>query len=178
MNKDKALAALNGHKGGVPRKFTKSLANEICKAVSTSPLTLKALCSQNPHWPSYEVIRLSAERYDWFDSMMQRARARQAGVLLEDNEQRSVDLLAAPGDMARVQAHRIVFENRRWWAGKVDRGQWGDDSQVNIANVQGVVVSDEQLRDLRKRLVRIRSKAALEAEHGSQGAQKSPPQVP
>ena len=35
---------------------------------------------------------------------MQRARARQAGVLLEDNEQRSVDLLADPGDMARVQA--------------------------------------------------------------------------
>jgi len=63
-----------------------------------------------------------------------------------------------------------VFENRRWWAGKVDRRQWGDDSQVNIANVQGVVVTDEQLRDLRKRLERIRSKAALEAEHGDRGA--------
>jgi hypothetical protein len=70
--------------------------------------------------------------------------------------------------MARVQAHKVIFENRRWWAGKVDRGQWGDDPQANIANVQGVVVSDEQLRDLRKRLERVRSKAALKGERGSE----------
>jgi hypothetical protein len=100
---------------------------------------------------------------------MQRARARQAGVLLEDNEQRSVDLLAAPGDMARVQADRIVFENRRWWAGKVDRGTWGEAPSVQVANVAQVQVSPEQLKDLRDRLERIR-----EAEHGSE----APPQVP
>jgi hypothetical protein len=173
MNKDKALAALNGHKGGAPRKFTKSLANEICKAVSTSPLTLKALCSQNPHWPSYAVIRLAAERYPWFDSMMQRARVRQAGVLLEDNEQRSVDLLADPGDMARVQAHKVVFENRRWWAGKVDRGQWGDDPGVSVQNIAAVQVTDQQLRELRDRLPAARKllkEAALEAERGNKGA--------
>jgi hypothetical protein len=45
--------------------------------------------------------------------MMQRARARQAAVLLEDNEDRSRELLANPGDMARVQAHKVVFDNRR-----------------------------------------------------------------
>jgi hypothetical protein len=57
--------------------------------------------------------------------------------------------LENPGDTARVQAHKVVFENRRWWAGKVDRGQWGDDPAVNVANVQGVVVTPEQLADLR-----------------------------
>ena len=105
---------------------------------------------------------------------MQRARARQAGVLLEDNEQRSVDLLADPGELARVQAHCIVFENRRWWAGKVDRGQWGDDPSVQVANVQNVQVSPEQLKDLRERLERIRERAYLKAKGESEETGQAP----
>ena len=105
------------------------------------------------------------ERYPWFDSMMQRARALQAAVLLEDNEDRSCELLANPKDMANVQAHRVVFENRRWWAGKVDRGQWGDDPGVSVQNVNAVQVTEEQLRDLRERLERVREKHFRKEQH-------------
>jgi hypothetical protein len=39
---------------------------------------------------------------------------------------------------------------------------------ARIANVQGVVVSDEQLRDLRERLESVRQRASLEAKGESE----------
>src|SRR5439155_5775263 len=54
--------------------------------------------------------------------------------------------------MPRVQAVKVHCENVRWYAGKVLRRMYGDDPAVSVTNQQAVVVSPEQLNDLRSRL--------------------------
>jgi hypothetical protein len=171
---DKQLAALNGHKGGRSKSLSKSSATLICNTLANSTESLRSLCSKHPEWPSYCKLDHYRNTHDWFKRMIADARARQADFLVTDNHDISAALLAEPEpSMARVQARRIVMEDRRWYASKVLRRMYGDDPTVQVANVAQVQVSPDQLRDLRKRLERIR-----EAEHGSQGAGKSPPQVP
>ena len=59
--------------------------------------------------------------------------------------------------MPRVQAVKIHCENVRWYAGKVLRRMYGDDPAVSVTNQQAVVVSPEQLNDLRGRLEEART---------------------
>jgi hypothetical protein len=105
--------------------------------------------------------------------MIADARARQADFLVTDNHDISAALLAEPEpSMARVQARRIVMEDRRWYASKVLRPMYGEAPSVQVANVAQVQVSPEQLKDLRERLESVRSKAALKAEHGGEAPLK------
>jgi hypothetical protein len=103
--------------------------------------------------------------------MLQRARERQADLLAQDCMNLEQDLIRNQDrkSMAAVQANKVVMEQRRWYTAKVLRRMYGDDPAVSVQNAVAVQVTDEQLRDLRQRLERIR-----EAEHGSE----APPQVP
>lgn len=58
--------------------------------------------------------------------------------------------------MAKVQAHRIVMEDRRWVASKVNRATYGDDPQVQIANQMNVTLPPAKLESLRERLAGAR----------------------
>jgi hypothetical protein len=63
------------------------------------------------------------------------------------------DVLNDPGNMARVQAAKLVCENTRWYAGKVLPKLYGDNAlAVNVDARTAVVVGDEQLKELRSRL--------------------------
>jgi len=84
--------------------------------------------------------------------MMRLAREKQADFLVQDNTALEQKLLEREQTlMANVQAHKIVMENRRWYASKILRRQYGDDpAQVNTA--VAVSVTPEQLNELRQRL--------------------------
>jgi hypothetical protein len=163
---DKALTALNGHKGGAPIKLTRKLAHEICSTLAQSPCSLVKLCQSHPEWPSYESIDNWRTKREWFARMLWQAREAQADTLAQDSldlEQRLIERQDSVS-MAAVQANRVVMENRRWYTGKVLKRVYGDDPAVSVQNAVAVQVSDEQLRDLRERLDRVRSKG----ERGSE----------
>ncbi len=144
---------LNGFKGGKPVKLTRNVAKIICSTVSNSRLPLNSLCEQNDDWPAYRTLTDGIYRYPWFASMLARAREEQADFLAQDTIALEQNLLADPRiTMPQVQAHKVVMDNRHWYAGKILKRVYGDDNQINVDARTAVVVGDEQLKDLRSRL--------------------------
>jgi terminase small subunit-like protein len=97
----------------------------------------------------------------WFAAMYQRARELQADYLVQNNVDLGEDLLHKQEtvSMAAVQAHRVVMDDRRWYAARMFRKQYGDDPAVAIQQDLRVQVPPEQLEDIRARLERVRAQA-------------------
>jgi terminase small subunit-like protein len=161
---NKQLAALNGTLyGGAKPKFTKKLGIEICSALATSTLPLTELCKGHPEWPGYWSIAQYRERHEWFRRMLNAARAEQAEVLVQDNTRLPHNLAENPPDsMAHVQARKVAMEDRRWYASKMLRAQYGDDPSVNVTQHSALIVIDEQLKALRENLDKARRIYALD----------------
>jgi hypothetical protein len=143
-----------GNNGGRPATLTRSLAKIICSELSNSTKSLMALCSEHPEWPDYGSLRNACYQRAWFGDMMKRARQEQADHLVMDNIKLQSDLIANQSrvSMAAVQANKVVMEDRRWYASKVLKAQYGDDQSINVDARTAVVVGDEQLKELRGRL--------------------------
>ena len=89
--------------------------------------------------------------------MFLHARERQADFLAQQTLAETERIMRDPEPtMPRVQAVKVHCENVRWYAGKVLRRMYGDDPAVSVTNQQAVVVSPEQLNDLRGRLEEAR----------------------
>lgn len=97
--------------------------------------------------------------------MYKEARRIQADTLIGDSMDAQDRLMTGKigkGEltMAQVQAHRVAMEDRRWYASKVCRQTYGDDV-VSINNQQAVVVTADQIKDLRQRLTQAREPKSL-----------------
>src|SRR5205823_10012159 len=100
----------------------------------------------------------------------------QVELLVQDCVDLEQDILNRQKEitMPAVQVNKIVMEQRRWLAGKLLRSVYGDDEKVSVQNQQAVVITSEQLNDLRGRLdaaralygksKEVRSSAAVEAK--------------
>src|SRR5436305_1027596 len=143
--------ALNGRKGGTTKRFPKHLVHTIANTLANSKHSLLQLCSQHPDWPSYIELDHYARKHSWFRRILQEARASQAQFLIENCVDLEQDILNRQKEitMPAVQVNKIVMEQRRWLAGKLLRSVYGDDEKVAIQNQQAVVITSEQLNDLR-----------------------------
>ena len=153
-NMDKAALALHGSlDGGAAPKLSKSLAKEISQAIAKSRKPLYQLCQEHPNWPSYDQLRMQAKRLPWLHSLIWDARMDQADFLVQDNARLSEELLQEQEpSMARVQARKIVMEDRRWYASKVLKRVYGDDPALSVNTQVNVSVPAEKLASIRKRL--------------------------
>jgi hypothetical protein len=131
---------LNGYKGGRPAHCSKRLAKAICKEITNSTWSLARLCEQHPEWPDYFAIAKQMERKPWFRQMVMDARAKQADLMAMATQDVAKETLADPQNMAKVQAARLVCENTRWYAGKIYRRLYGEESVVNVDARTAVVV--------------------------------------
>jgi hypothetical protein len=59
--------------------------------------------------------------------------------------------------MARVQARKIVMEDRRWYASKVLKRVYGDDPALSVNTQVNVSVPGEKLASIRERLEAART---------------------
>src|SRR6266700_1173086 len=149
---------LNGRKASHPRKLPHSILVEICNALSSSSVPLSELCAQHPHWPAYQTIQDQPWKNPRYKAMFLHARERQADFLAQQTLAETERIMRDPEPtMPRVQAVKVHCENVRWYAGKVLRRMYGDDPAVSVTNQQAVVVSPEQLNDLRGRLEEARA---------------------
>jgi hypothetical protein len=163
MNRQQ-LAAYNGSKGGRPQKLTKALAGEICAILAKSNRSLYALAQDHPHWPNYDDITRATSEKPWFAQMYGRARELQADFIMQNNMDLQQELLKSPKDMANVQAHKVVMDDRRWYASRMFRKQYGDNPAVQLNQIMPVQVTPEQLADIRARLEQVREQRSRELE--------------
>src|SRR5207248_10738860 len=85
--------------------------------------------------------------------MLRIAREKQADYLAMETLSETERIMRDPEPtMPKVQAVKVHCENVRWYAGKVLKRMYGDDEKVAIQNQQAVVITSEQLNDLRGRL--------------------------
>jgi hypothetical protein len=155
---DKTAPALHGLDGGAKPKLSKTLAKQICNAIAKSSLPIAQILESNPNWPSYDEWRMAGQRLPWLRSLQLRAREEQADYLAQDCMKLEQEMLQREEPaMPWVQARKVVMEQRRWYAGKVYRGAYGDDPSVSVATQVNVSVPQEKLSSIRERLEAARS---------------------
>ena len=121
-------------------------------------MPLHSLCALHPEWPAYQTIADNIWKNPRIKEMFLHARERQADFLAQQTLAETERIMRDPEPtMPRVQAVKVHCENVRWYAGKVLRRMYGDDPAVSVTNQQAVVVSPEQLNDLRGRLDEART---------------------
>ena len=82
----------------------------------------------------------------------------QADFLVQDNARLSEELLKEQEpSMARVQARKIVMEDRRWYASKVLKRVYGDDPALSVNTQVNVSIPAEKLASIRERLEAART---------------------
>jgi hypothetical protein len=159
QNMDKSAAALHGTlDGGAKPKLSKTLAKQICNAIAKSTLPVAQVLASNPNWPTYDEWRLATHRLPWLRALQLRAREDQADYLAQDCMKLEQEMLGREEPaMPRVQARKVVMEQRRWYAGKVYRSAYGDDPSVSVATQVNVSVPGEKLASIRERLEAART---------------------
>ena len=94
----------------------------------------------------------------WLHSLIWDARMDQADFLVQDNARLSEELLQEQEpSMARVQARKIVMEDRRWYASKVLKRVYGDDPALSVNTQVNVSVPPDKLASIRERLEHART---------------------
>src|SRR5205823_2287 len=90
--------------------------------------------------------------------MLREAREKQADHLAQLTLEETERIMRDPEPtMPQVQAVKVHCENVRWYTGKVFKRMYGDDEKVSVQNQQAVVITSEQLNDLRGRLESARA---------------------
>lgn len=125
---------------GRPSLFTQEIADEICRAVSTSIDGLGRLCKRHEHWPEQACINGWRLDYPNFGSQYARAKQLQADLMAEHivdvSINRSNDELldangAAKPNMASIQRDRLIVDSYKWIASKLMPKVYGDKQQVD-----------------------------------------------
>lgn len=146
-------------------EYSDELADEICKAISTSDIGLNHICKNTPHFPSPDVI------YDWvlkiptFGEKYARAREVQAVFLaeqiLEIADDSSKDTMTIEGKNGLIEVEdkewtnrsKLRVDARKWLASKFYSKRFGDKVDVTsgnekISTAPVVVVATEEAKKL------------------------------
>lgn len=118
-----------------PVKLTPELMEEICVAISTSTLSLKKLCKQNPHWPSDKHIFLARIKDPAFGSQYAIAKAEQIEAFIDEmleiaddgtNDTYVNDEGKVCTDTDVLGRSRLRIDLRKWYAAKLAPKIYGD----------------------------------------------------
>jgi hypothetical protein len=111
-------------KPGPPSSYTPELGLAICRRLAEGE-SLRSICAGDDV-PSRETVRHWLLADAAFRQTYAIARELQADSLAEDALAEALDVAPDPG---AVQAARLAFDARRWYAGKVAPKRWGDRVQ-------------------------------------------------
>lgn len=120
------LPEKNRHPGGRPTKYTKELAEKICKVIATSTDGLKAMCQKYPEFPCVDTI------FEWrfvhkeFSELYAEAKRYQADLMVEQISEISD---RPKTDMLDFQNARLQVDTRKWIACKLIPKVYGDKTQ-------------------------------------------------
>jgi hypothetical protein len=121
-------------KNGRKSTFTEALADEICEAISSHPLSLRTLCQMHPHWPTQECIFRWLYKFPTF--------GHKYAIAKENQVETSVDLLNQVLEEdhhyhdndgnKRVDATllRVKVDAIKWQAGKLKPKKYADALQA------------------------------------------------
>jgi hypothetical protein len=131
-------------KMGRPSRYTKELADEICRAIATSSKGLKRMCEENEHWPDITTI------FNWlwtnqgdgdFSQCYARAREQQCEYFADEivdiaddgTHDYSVD---EDGnrvvDHDHIQRSRLRVDTRKWILSKLKAKKYGEKIEQNL----------------------------------------------
>ena len=141
-------------KEGRPTKYSKELADRICKAVSTKPYGLQKICSEYSDFPAVDTIREWRLDHEYFSAKYARAKLHQAELLAEDCLDIADDSM---GDLTLNSKGEEIFnsefatrskiriDTRKWLASKLLPKAYGDRTQVeNTVTIK----HEDALKDL------------------------------
>ena len=118
-------------KRGRPTKYNKKLANKIC-ALLAEGQSIRTICERED-MPNASTVHLWViEDRKGFSKHYARARAIQAEVMfdeiLEISDESRTDIVGGEdkADNARVQAHKLRVDSRKWYLSKVLPKKFGD----------------------------------------------------
>jgi hypothetical protein len=120
--------------------FDQAIADEICKAISTTTDGLGKLCKKNEHWPPQTTINEWRLAYSQFNDQYARAKQLQADLLVEsildtsrNNENDTIigDDGRTHSNMAAIQRDRLVVDSIKWIACKLMPKVYGDKQTVD-----------------------------------------------
>lgn len=123
---------------GRPHIFTQEIQDEICRAISTSSLSIKNLCKANSHWPCVQAIHEHRVRDKTFGDAYARAKAQQVEVivdeLMEIADDVSQDTVKGDDDIVRydkehINRSRLRIDTRKWLAAKLVPRLYGDQAK-------------------------------------------------
>lgn len=122
-------------KVGRPTDYTPALAEEICDAIATHPLSLNKLCEKNPHWPVPRSIYRWLSKYPIFSQMYASAKICQVSPLVEEiidiADDCSKDTIYSEKgescDTEWVNRSRLRVDTRKWFAAKLVPRLYGDN---------------------------------------------------
>lgn len=145
---------------GRPSDYTPELANEICEALSVSPVGLRKLCLTRPDFPDVSTIRLWVLKNPDFSDQYARAMRDRALWLAEDVEDIADDgfndtYIDDEGnvkvDTDVLGRSRLRVDTRKWIASKLLPKVYGDHKRVEELETENDVMRKEMI-ELRSQL--------------------------
>jgi hypothetical protein len=119
-----------------PVKLTPALQEEICLAISTSTLSIKKLCKQNPHWPTAKHIFARRVKDPLFGDQYARAKCEQIEAFIDEmleiaddgsNDTYVNDDGKSVTDHDVLGRSRLRIDLRKWYASKLAPKLYGDN---------------------------------------------------
>lgn len=145
---------------GRPTKYSKELAESICKRVGTHTWGIQKICATYPDMPHPDTIREWRLEKEDFSAMYARAKCVQADLLAEDcldiADDGSKDIKTDKDgfqslDHEFVQRSRVRIDTRKWLASKLIPKVYGEKNQIEELKDENERVKIE-LQELRKQL--------------------------
>ena len=144
-------------KVGRPTLYTEELAQEICDAISTIPLSLHSICQMHDHFPTRTSVLRWVRENDQFRHRYTRAKSEQIHIILEDMLSQTEDKTEDFFDDGRgrklvnnasIQRKRIRADFMQWYASKLIPKIYGahrEDSESNKISDDVYKISDKNL---------------------------------
>jgi hypothetical protein len=134
---------------GRPSLYNTELGIEICEAIAECMLSLKTLCTQNPHWPHSRTIRQWRRTNKEFQHLYAQAKEDQSDLMVEEileiADESSLDTIIKTDKDGNehevcnsewINRSRLKVDTRKWVASKFRPKIYGDkvDNSPSIEN--------------------------------------------
>jgi hypothetical protein len=128
-------------KVGRPSKFSKEMADLICRKVATTTDGLRKICARSPELPTSETILEWRLDYPTFSSQYAEAKRIQADLLAEEimdisDDDAQDEIIDNNGNVKfnseYVQRSRLRVDSRKWIAAKLMPKVYGEKIQNEV----------------------------------------------
>ncbi len=118
-----------------PTKYSKELAEEICRVIASTSEGLCQLCKKRPHWPWKATIKRWRKECPEFQKRYKAAKEAQTQVIVDDAVKiigNSVNAYITTKQGRRVVNHnfvrlaKLIVETKAWLKSSVDYQSHGD----------------------------------------------------